>query len=272
MTVPCGQCIGCRLERSRQWAVRCVHEAQMHDDNCFVTLTYDDENLPFGSTLQREDFQKFMKRLLKNSGLKIRVFYCGEYGGEGQRPHYHACLFGYRPNDPELFSTAGEYPLYTSKFLTKTWGLGHASFGELTFETAAYTARYCTKKFTGPDADAHYETIDPETGEITTRVPEFSGQSLRPGIGARWLDAYGADTYQKNEVILRGKAMKPPRFYDKYFENIDYALVEMAREQRRLAYNVRQSKLGPDYAHSRRAYAGQKIAEKRLTTRDKIKC
>ena len=270
MTVPCGQCIGCRLERSRQWAVRCVHEAQMHDDNCFVTLTYDDENLPYGETLVRSDFQKFMKRLIKNSRKKIRLFYCGEYGGETYRPHYHACLFGYRPDDPELFSTNGEYKLYTSKFLTKTWGLGHASFGELTFETAAYTARYCTNKITGEAAKHHYETMDPETGEIVERVPEFSGSSLRPGIGAPWLEKYGRDTYEKDAVILNGKAMKPPRFYDNAFAKIDEALVDIAKAQRVSDHHERVTQLGPDYRHSRRAHAGKIIAEKRMQQRNNM--
>lgn len=270
MTVPCGQCVGCRLERSRQWAVRCVHEAQMHDDNCFVTLTYDDDYLPYGETLHRPDFQKFMKRLIKNSRRKIRLFYCGEYGDDTLRPHYHACLFGYRPDDPELFSTKGDYKLYTSKFLSKTWGLGHASFGELTFETAAYTARYCVKKITGKNAKVHYETMDPETGEITERVPEFSGSSRRPGIGATWLKKYGADTYLKNEVILRGMAMKPPRFYDDSFAKIDAAIVEIAKLERRNKYHEKMEALPRDYAHSRRLYAAKIIAEKRLTTRDHI--
>jgi len=243
----------------------------MHDDNCFVTLTYDDENLPYGQTLVRADFQKFMKRLIKNTGQKIRLFYCGEYGENTLRPHYHACLFGYRPSDPELFSTTGDYKLYTSPFLQKTWGLGHASFGELTFETAAYTARYCVKKITGKNAETHYETIDPETGEITSRIPEFSGQSRRPGIGATWLQRYGADTYQKNEVILNGKAMKPPRFYDNYFANIDAAIVDSARAQRQAQHHERVTKLGPNYPHSRRLYAASKIAARRLTTRDHIK-
>jgi len=243
----------------------------MHDDNCFVTLTYDDENLPYGETLHRPDFQKFMKRLIKNSGQKIRLFYCGEYGDDTQRPHYHACLFGYRPSDPELFSTTGEYKLYTSPFLSKTWGLGHASFGDLTFETAAYTARYCVKKITGKNAKVHYETQDPDTGEIIERVPEFSGSSRRPGIGATWLQKYGSDTYDKNEVVLRGMAMKPPRYYDNTFSKIDAALVELCKQERSAIRQETILKLGPNYAHSRRQYAALKIAEKRLTTRDHIK-
>ena len=95
LEVPCGQCIGCRLERSRQWAVRCIHEAQLHKDNCFITLTYNDEHLPSPPSLSVRDFQLFMKRLRKRFGKGIRFFHCGEYGEKYGRPHYHACLFGF---------------------------------------------------------------------------------------------------------------------------------------------------------------------------------
>lgn len=243
----------------------------MHEDNCFVTLTYDDDHLPYGETLHRPDFQKFMKRLLKNTGKKIRLFYCGEYGGETFRPHYHACFFGWRPNDPELFSVNNGFQLFTSKALSKTWGLGHATFGELTFETAAYTARYCTKKITGKNAKQHYEYIVPETGEIIDRVPEFSGQSLKPGIGATWLQKYGSDIYSKDEVILQGKAMKPPRFYDNAFAKIEEALIESIKHERIQKHQPKRLPNGK-YAEpprsERQLRAASIIAEKRLTKRE----
>ncbi len=260
LTVPCGQCIGCRLERSRQWAVRCVHESQMHDDNCFVTLTYSEDCLPYGETLHRPDFQKFMKRLLKNTGTRIRVYYCGEYGDTTHRPHYHACLFGWRPSDQILFSQSGEYPLYESPFLTKTWGLGHATFGELTFDTAAYTARYVTKKVTGERAGDHYTTIDPDTGEIFTRIPEFSGMSRRPGIGTPWLQKYGRDTYDKDEVILQGRAMKPPKAYDRIFEHTDPDQFFCVSQKRLERPRVERT--------NRQLHAASIIAESRLQKRD----
>ena len=85
--VPCGQCVGCRLERSRQWAIRCVHEAQMHRSNCFITLTYSPDFLPDPPSLNLRDFQLFMKRLRKRFGDGIRFFHCGEYGEQCGRPH-----------------------------------------------------------------------------------------------------------------------------------------------------------------------------------------
>lgn len=203
----------------------------MHETNCFITVTYDDDNLPSGGTLIRDDFVKFWKRLRRKFG-PIRAYYCGEYGETTHRPHYHACLFGWRPNDLKLLSNNGDYPLYESEQLHERWGMGHTSVGDLTFETAAYTARYVTKKITGAMADDHYSRLDPETGEIHHLTPEFCGMSRRPGIGMPWLKKFGRDTYEKDEVIMRGKPMRPPRAYDNAFEHVDYPRLEEIRLQR----------------------------------------
>lgn len=279
LTIACGQCIGCKLERSRQWAVRCVHEKQLHNKSCFITLTYNDDNLPFGGSLVVEDFQKFMKRLRKKCG-QMRFFHCGEYGETTQRPHYHALLFGWQPSDPELFSKTSEYTLYESKLLTETWGLGHASFGEITFESAAYVARYCTKKITGPNAENHYQRVDPETGEIYNLKPEYCTMSRRPGIGLPWLEKYGSDAYSKDEVILRGLSMKPPRAYDKQFEITDPATWQSVRQKRASTNNPYKGttpgqngpkpklKRGVQLRTSRHDYAALKIQAKKLRKRE----
>lgn len=271
MSAPCGQCIGCRLSRSRDWGLRCTHEAQMHPDNCFVTLTYNDENLPLGSTLVRDDIKKFFKRLLKKyEPTKIRRFYSGEYGDETNRPHYHACIFNYRPTDGVFYKKIDDYFLYTSETLNKIWGLGHVTFGELTYESACYTARYTLTKITGELAEDHYSTIDPETGEVTQRVPEFSGQSNRPGIGTPWLDKYAYDIFEKDEVILNGRPMKPPRFYTQYFEKLEPERIEEIKLERIQRSGQRRIDLGPDYNHSRRQFDGNKIANSRITQRNHI--
>lgn len=148
LRLPCGQCVGCRLERSRQWALRCVHEASLHDSNLFVTLTYDDEHLPEFNSLYYPDFQKFMKRLRKKfSRENIRFYMCGEYGETTLRPHYHVILFNFDLPDRRLYrrSHSGDH-LFTSEILTKIWGKGFCPFGNVTFQSAAYTARYIMKK------------------------------------------------------------------------------------------------------------------------------
>ena len=140
--VPCGQCIGCRLEKSRQWAIRCVHEAQMHEENCFITLTYNKESLPADGSLRKRDFQLFMKRLRKECGEGIRYYMCGEYGAKYERPHYHICLFGYDFKDKYIWDERDKVPLYRSTKLEKLWTLGFSTIGEVTFQSAAYVAPY----------------------------------------------------------------------------------------------------------------------------------
>lgn len=165
--LPCGQCIGCRLDYSLHWAVRCMHEAQMHDENCFLTLTYSDEHVPSSGSLDKGALQKFWKRLRKRfPERRIRYFACGEYGERLHRPHYHACVFGFDFPDRELFMMREGIPLYTSEALAQCWPFGFCSIGDVTFESAAYVARYACKKITGEAASRHYERIDYETGEI----------------------------------------------------------------------------------------------------------
>jgi len=223
VTLPCGQCIHCRLERSRQWAIRCVHEKQLHEESCFITLTYSDKELPKYGTLVVEDYQKFMKRLrFKYSEKKIRFFHCGEYGEKTFRPHYHAILFGHdfvdkyhwetNPNTNEKY--------YRSETLEELWPQGNSIIGEATFESAAYVARYITKKITGPRAENHYSVVDKDTGEILQLKPEYVTMSRRPGIGKNWLEKYKNDVLSNDSVVIRGKEMKPPKSYDVYLEQI----------------------------------------------------
>ena len=148
LELPCGQCIGCRLEKSRQWATRCIHEAQMHEDNCFITLTYDDENIPWDGSLNKQHFQAFMKRLRwHNKEKKIRYFHVGEYGEQLSRPHYHALIFNHDFDDKELWTVNDEMRLYTSEKLQKIWPMGFSTIGSVTWETAAYCSRYIMKKY-----------------------------------------------------------------------------------------------------------------------------
>lgn len=218
--LPCGQCVGCRLERSRQWAIRCTHEAQLHQNNTYVTLTYDDDNIPEHGSLKYRDFQLFMKRTRKaRTGELVRFYMCGEYGEKKQRPHYHACIFNFAPSDGKPWKkNATGHTLYTSKELTQLWGLGHASYGAVTFESAAYVARYIMKKITGDQAAQHYGVIDPETGEIHQRQPEFAHMSLKPGIGAGWLQKYKSDVYPNGICIINGQKVKPPKYYEKKYK------------------------------------------------------
>lgn len=240
--LPCGQCIGCRLEKSRQWAIRCVHEAQLHKENCFITLTYDDKHLPEDQSLNLKHFQLFMKRLRKQfTGKKIRFFHCGEYGDINKRPHYHAILFGLDFQDKQLISQREGVDLYTSKTLEKLWKKGYVTLGHVTFESAAYVARYITKKVTGEDAENHYKILNTSTGELTSIEPEYATMSRRPGIGKQWIEKYQDDIYPKDFTTIRGKKIKPPKFYDKYLEETHSELYEKIKGAR-----IRQAKKHPE--------------------------
>lgn len=227
--IPCGQCIGCRLERSRQWAIRCVFEADLYDDNCFITLTYDDDNIPAGGSLRKDHFQKFMKRLrkkyVKDVDDRIRYFECGEYGENFDRPHYHACLFNFDFKDKVLWDIRDGVRLYRSESLEKLWPYGYSTIGDVTFESSAYVARYIMKKITGGESEEHYKG----------RLPEYVTMSRRPGLAKVWYDKYkDTDVLPADSVVVRnGVVCKPPKYFDKELEKYDKVMYNCIKEKRR---------------------------------------
>jgi len=219
LDLPCGQCTGCRLERSQQWAVRMMHEAQLHEFNCFLTLTYKDEEVPQNYGLVLEHCQDFMKRLRRHAdyhheGLKIRFYLAGEYGDNFGRPHYHAAIFGYDFPDKVLLKKNEQgQPLYTSEILDRLWTHGSTTTAGLDYDSAAYIARYCVKKIGGPKAADHYYRLSPIDGQMHSVKPEFAVMSRRPGIGAAWLDTYKSDVFPSGLIVMNGVPKGPPRFY-----------------------------------------------------------
>lgn len=234
VNLPCGQCIGCRLERSRQWAVRCMHEASLHPCNSFLTLTYDDAHIRWSAitgeqTLYKRDLQLFMKRLRKHlEPLKVRFFACGEYGDNTYRPHYHLILFGFDfRSDRRLYkmSNAG-FPYYISDTLNKLWSFGYCLVADVSFDSCAYVARYVTKKLNGKAGKLKYEGIQ----------PEFVNMSRRPGIGADWFAKYAGDVYPYDRVIIvdndKVRKLRPPKYYDKLYDAINHDEMELIKEKR----------------------------------------
>lgn len=240
ITIPCNRCSGCRLEKSRHWATRITHESQLHLENSYLTLTLSDEALRArdpehahrAQSLDHRDWQLFAKRLRKKRG-PFRYYMAGEYGGKYGRPHYHAILFGIGFADRiPLKKNAQGQTLYTSHELTTLWGNGHASIGDVSFQSAAYVARYVMKKITGDQAHDHYKRVDPETGEIYWLLPEYNRMSLKPGIGKDWFLKYQSDVTTGDKCIIEGQEMRPPRYYDKLLALENPKLSEEIRMQR----------------------------------------
>lgn len=260
LRVPCGQCIGCRLDHSLSWATRCVHESRKYDDNSFITLTYSDEHLPRDMSLSLKEFQKFAHRLRKRidyqqPGKKIKIFHCGEYSPprprfippgevhpdtipEGLRPHYHAIIFNHDFVDKKLWSVRDDVRIYSSDFLDSVWGKGFCTVGNVTFESAAYVARYTVKKLSGKAAARgdpitglkHYERVCPYTGEIKEVQPEYA--TMSNGIGKSHYHRFRSDIYPRDFVVINGHETRPPRYYDNLFDAEEPALMESIRAKR----------------------------------------
>lgn len=257
--VPCGQCLGCRLDYARQWSARLMCEKKNYpDDLCwFVTLTYDDEHLPerrYSSIPNKEtgeyklsDFrsvdkrthQLFMKRLRKHfqpkTNLKIRYFMSGEYGTLSARPHYHYIIFGLKLDDlhPYKNNLLGD-ALYTSDELSRCWTddngcpIGFVTVGSVTVDSCGYVARYALKK---------QKMTTKETYEKLGIEPEFVCMSRRPGIGKDYFDSHVETMFLTDELILPGRdrpvKMKPPKYFDTLLESLDQEKYDSIKENRK---------------------------------------
>lgn len=229
--VPCQSCVECRLNYSAQWAMRCMHEKRMHAASCFLTLTYAEPPLLHGpcimsrQTLEMSDLQKFWKRLRYFFPEKFRYYACGEYGEQLSRPHYHAVVFGMDFPDLKFLKNnkRGE-PLYSSNVLSSIWQHGHCAVGEVTFESAAYCARYMVDLFKGDGADAHY----------AGRQPEFVCQSNN--LGKAYYMKYAHEMYAHDSCIIDGREVPLPRYYDDLYYMLDpMGLKEIKLRRRRKA-------------------------------------
>lgn len=291
--LPCGGCVGCRLDRSRQWATRCIHEAKLHASNCYITLTYNDDHLPANDDLVLRDFQLFMKRLRRmfpDNG--IRFFHCGEYGPVRGRPHYHAIIFGFDFPDRVFWKKIKGFNYFRSDILESLWttserkkskrtSLGFSSVSDVSFASAAYVARYIMKKINGKKRDElvetfnssdetvyfkkHYEVVDFDTGEIYTKKPEYITMSRKPGIAAKWFEANHSEVYPSDSVVVcsgeKYVELPPPKFYDRLLERLDSQLYATVKDRRL----VRAAKCEFDNTPER-------LAARELCKLDSIKC
>lgn len=286
LKIPCGGCVGCRVDKSSMWATRLMHESKWHAQKCFLTLTYDDLYLPDGGTLEPKVHEKFFKKFRKRldddflralgprpkdqqvAALKLfrkanplRYFWAGEYGDSTFRPHYHAIVFGWDFTGDRRFhsvNSRGEN-LYKSDTLNNLWGFGHCTIGEVTQESCGYVARYAMKKITGDRAKDHYARIHPETGQPYQLEPEFCKMSLKPGIGKRHYDKFKDDFYPSDHVTIRGRKAPVPRYYDSLLATENPELLESVKLERVARAKERRHDNTPNRLASRKAVLLSKL-------------
>lgn len=272
--IPCGKCIGCRLDYSRHWAERCMLEASYHENNMFLTLTYDDNYLPpckEGSkihSLRKRDIQLFMKRLRKKfPDQKIRFYACGEYGTSSMRPHYHLILFGLKLDEFEFLKRKNGFTYYTSRQLADLWPFGFHSFTDVSFDTCSYVARYVMKKQKGPSRSV-YDDLNYE--------PEFTLMSRKPGIGKQFYDDHNDIVVKPYYIPTREghKTVRSNRYFDKLFD-IDYPNdLDIIKEDRMLSalHNqwLESSQSSLSYNDQLRANEVNKLAQIRSLSRKEV--
>lgn len=231
--VPCRKCIGCLLDQARDVSVRAYHESLLYDNNCFITLTYDNEHLPADRSVSKREFQLFMKRLRKYfSNIQIRFLACGEYGAQTNRPHYHALLFGIDFLDKTAFSRSrAGYVNYVSATLAKLWPFGHHTINSVSINSCGYVARYVTKKLFHSSRVLPTVKID---GRYYQVQPEFCLRSLRPGLGHDYFLKFYSDFYSVNSCLIDGKRYSIPAYYDLLLERYHSDLYEQISEERKI--------------------------------------
>lgn len=264
--VPCRRCIGCRISYTQSWAARCMHEAKLHDASICATLTYDDFNLPENGSLRKRDVQLFVKRLRKQiAPAKVSYLYCGEYGENLHRPHYHIILFGYWPTDAKPWRKKKDVQYYRSPALEKLWTKGNVEFGAVTYKAARYVAGYIFKKVHGDYADEHYQRLNTQTGEIFKVEPEFINMSTRPAVGKRWFEKYQADYFPSDFIVVEGKKHPVPSYYFKLLkkgEETEADKIKKARIKRKIDRKIIANNK-PDRLTVRETVARSKIDQKR---------
>jgi len=249
LELPCGRCMDCKVRRTQDWVTRVTHETTLHDDACFLTLTFSDDGLALRELqhgthrydLDMGDWQRFAKRLrkeLKKRGRPgIRYFQVGEYGDEEKRPHYHALIFGeaFR-GDGEKWKDENGHPAWLSTIIEKCWPYGFHEIKEATPESIAYVCKYVQKKLYGEKKERQQKRIDCETGEEITVRPELASMSrggrTGKGIGHGWWKEFGNEVFPDDFVILKGKKVPVPRYYFKQLEAEAPDLYELVSEQR----------------------------------------
>lgn len=214
MRLPCMSCNGCRADKRKQWALRVMHESQMHSCNFFLTLTQALDQRRASNSLAKRDLQLFHKRVRARYGNGIKYFACGEMGEKGDNPHYHTILMSDADLFPDkyLWAERSTGRVWRSAQLEQLWPDGFAEITSVTIKSAAYVAGYVLKKLPSAD-DPSLVRLSPVDGQWHTTEPEFATMSRRPGLGSSWFDKFEKDAFPSDFLIIGGRKVKPPKFY-----------------------------------------------------------
>ena len=256
--IPCKNCIGCRLDYSREWANRGYLESKCWDQNWFVTLTYDEDSIPYSEeitdsqgitytdsidempwqgTIQPDDMTRFMKNLRKiferkKKETNIRFMGCGEYGENTRRPHYHLILFNCNlPKetfyDPHV--TWNKDTVWKNTWIERAWGKGMVQIGECNWNSIAYVARYITKKINGNESEEFYAMQGEEK--------EFFRASNQPGIGGIYYENNKEKIYKNDKILIQNLKgvhwIKPPEYFDRLYEKEYPEKMQEIKEKRK---------------------------------------
>ena len=242
VAVPCGRCIECRLQKARSWALRCMHEASFHKFNCWITLTYDDENLPDNGSLSRRDLQLFLKKLRKrHEPERFKFFASGEYGGNTMRPHYHVMLFGLDFADKKRIGTRDNFPVWHSDFLDSVWGKGNTEIGSLTVDSAMYTCKYIVDKD---------DRVDFGAREMPFLQMSRGGRNGR-GIGHSWYKKNQLEMFRDDNVIIKGSEVAIPRYYQSLMAQDDAERLAFLKAKRKAKIDVNEERSSRQLARKR---------------------
>lgn len=262
--IPCGKCIGCRLDYSAEWANRGYCEAKMHENNYFVTLTYDPDHIHIDEYLEdREGFTwvnegdwngnlypKELTQFIKSLRQKmkrdygddgIRFMACGEYGSKGARPHYHIIFFGLNLPAETFFEPQiiNKNIYYRNKIIEDIWTKGFSNVGEANWNTISYVARYITKKINGEGSEQLYAA--------NGKIKEFMRVSRMPGIGEPYYQKHKDEIYKNGYITIKNlegtHKVTPPTYFDDLFKKEHPGeFLKIQRERRQRAENKNRLK------------------------------
>nr|QJB21669.1 MAG: replication initiator protein [Microvirus sp.] len=216
--VPCGKCIPCKVQKSKEWATRILHESSTQEGSVFITLTYDDEHLPKNMSLSKTELQLFWKRLRREvEPKKIKYFACGEYGEKSFRPHYHAIVFGLGQKDIDIWKPTSK--IQSSRLLNKCWAKGNNVIGTVTYQSARYVADYIMKSYNGLMQHEMYRGV------------EFPFMVTSKGIGKDFVIENSEYFKQKLGCTIGGKEVGLPRYYKKALAIDSNVLMELSKQK-----------------------------------------